>query len=322
MKISIIIPVLNREDSISRCLHSVMDQNYDNLEIVVVDNGSSDRTIDIVNNFKKRDQRIRLLHAKKLGVSSARNLGLSCSTGDYIMFLDSDDTIAPETIATLLKISVKNGYLIVKCNYKIENGNNIRIPSTLSGEFAIDDKFWKIFFSSHKLNQVWGQLIKREIVSDLKFDEEITMAEDYLFNYNLYKNVDKIYICDKNYYSYFYSEDGLNFNKNYKKVLKKISDILFVCRLLYVKSPRFKYEIMNRFINEIIPHISDAFTNKCFVFSDIEFLVDNNFYKESLENYFSKSISKRIVVLLLKLRQYRILKIIFFFRILCKRILR
>ena len=94
--VSVIIPAYNIEDYIGRCLDSIISQTYKNLEIIVVDDGSRDRTGEILDNYAKKDRRIKVIHKENGGVSSARNKGIEVAEGDYIGFIDGDDLIEPE----------------------------------------------------------------------------------------------------------------------------------------------------------------------------------------------------------------------------------
>lgn len=91
--VSIIIPVYNSEKYIDRCINSIVNQTYKDIEIILIDDGSSDRSIDIINNYVNKDNRIKVYTQKNAGPSSARNYGLDVSTGDYVMFVDADDYI-------------------------------------------------------------------------------------------------------------------------------------------------------------------------------------------------------------------------------------
>ena len=102
--VSVIIPAYNIEDYIGRCLDSVISQTYKNLEIIVVDDGSRDHTGEILDNYAKKDRRIKVIHKENGGVSSARNKGIEAAEGDYIGFIDGDDLIEPEMYKTLVDL--------------------------------------------------------------------------------------------------------------------------------------------------------------------------------------------------------------------------
>ena len=115
--VSVIIPAYNIEDYIGRCLDSVLSQTYKNLEILVVDDGSSDCTGEILDDYEKKDQRIRVIHKENGGVSSARNIGIEAATGDYIGFVDGDDLMEPEMYKTLVNLLKEENADIAHCGH-------------------------------------------------------------------------------------------------------------------------------------------------------------------------------------------------------------
>lgn len=117
--VSVIIPAYNIEKYIGRCLDSVLSQIYENLEIIIVDDGSSDGTGKILDDYEKRDSRIKVIHKENGGVSSARNKGLDMAVGDYIGFVDGDDIIAPEMYETLVKLLEEEDADIAHCGYQM-----------------------------------------------------------------------------------------------------------------------------------------------------------------------------------------------------------
>ena len=117
--VSVIIPAYNIERYISRCLDSIMAQTYNNLEIIVIDDGSKDQTAEILDDYQKRDSRIIVVHKENGGVSSARNNGLDIATGDYISFVDGDDLIESNMYEILVKILEKEKTDIAHCGYQM-----------------------------------------------------------------------------------------------------------------------------------------------------------------------------------------------------------
>jgi glycosyltransferase involved in cell wall biosynthesis len=170
--ISIIIPVYNVEPFLSICLQSVLLQDYENLEIIIINDGSTDASYKICESFSENDSRIKLINQKNLGLSAARNSGLKIAKGEWIIFLDSDDWIAPNFCSILLNLAQINNADIAVSNFVKVFDNKIAILSNL--------KSISIFFGLEILQQLytnlyiqfvvaWGKLIKKEIYNDLKF---------------------------------------------------------------------------------------------------------------------------------------------------------
>ena len=119
-KISIIVPVYNAEKYLVECLNSLVEQTYKNIEIILIDDGSIDNSAKICDEYAKKDERIKVVHQKNSGVSVARNNGLDMHTGDYVMFVDSDDWIELNTCEILINNIISNDKDILIYNYYLE----------------------------------------------------------------------------------------------------------------------------------------------------------------------------------------------------------
>ena len=145
-KVSIIIPVYNREEYLDRCISSMINQTFSNIEIILINDGSTDGSADICDSYAKKDSRIIVIHKPNGGVSSARNAGLEIMTGDYLCFCDSDDFFAPEMVEkTLKQILAENADMCTCNNYRnLEKHDRIYDPISLdlnnfdSGKFFAD----------------------------------------------------------------------------------------------------------------------------------------------------------------------------------------
>lgn len=193
MLVSIIVPVYDSEEYLERCLESCFRQDFTDLELIVVDDGSTDRSYEIASDLADKDSRLHLYHQDNSGASAARNKGLEVATGDYIMFVDSDDTIDEGMISSMLKV-LKNHNEVdviqtkVPSDFKSRNADRI-----YSGEESVRcllEGSW------------WGpycKLIRRSSISNLRFPDK-TISEDYLFNYMLFSQIDFLYYINKCYY--------------------------------------------------------------------------------------------------------------------------
>lgn len=117
-KISIIVPIYKVEIYLRKCVDSIVNQTYKNIEILLIDDGSPDNCGIICDEYAKKDERIKVIHKKNGGLSDARNYGIEASSGDYIMFVDSDDYISKDMCEILLKKALENNADIVSCNFK------------------------------------------------------------------------------------------------------------------------------------------------------------------------------------------------------------
>ena len=208
-KVSIIVPAYNVEQYIERCIHSLLTQTYDNIEIIVVDDHSTDRTFELLKNMEKNETRLKVYKNKKCGVSSARNFAIEKAVGKYIMFLDGDDEYKKEMVMNMYSaISMKNVQMAI-CNYtSVYNGekkeNSICFETGIVSlqEYLIKDAEYlhSIYFGA-----IWNKIYVSKLIKEksIKFNEDISLGEDSLFNIEYFKYVEKIYIIEENLYKYY-----------------------------------------------------------------------------------------------------------------------
>lgn len=125
-KISVIVPVYKTEQYLNRCVQSITDQTYKNLEIILVDDGSPDNCPEMCDQWAKKDERIKVIHKRNGGISSARNAGLDSATGDYIMFADSDDWMEPDMAEFLYRLIVKYDADISRCGFYFDDNGTLK----------------------------------------------------------------------------------------------------------------------------------------------------------------------------------------------------
>lgn len=176
--ISVIIPVYNVEDYLGRCLESVCNQTYKALEIILVDDGSSDDCPEICDSWAGRDRRIRVIHQENRGLSAARNAGLKICRGDYVIYIDSDDYILRDTMETLLYLLKKHEADVAVSTYR-KSGEEDKECFRLSGKIlAGKTQDMLEYLYSNYLWHSWAKLIKRRIAVQCPFDERL-IYEDY-----------------------------------------------------------------------------------------------------------------------------------------------
>lgn len=188
MKISVIIPVYNTEDRLKRCLDSVVAQTFKDFECIVVDDGSKDQSPQIIDEFAAKDSRFTAIHKPNGGVSSARNEGLKVSKGEWVVFLDSDDSIKPNHLEAMLSI-VEDGVDIIFTGYE----QNIEENKIAKGHqydrhvYHGKDRIAEFLDSTDVLNYMipWDRMYRRIVIKNhnLKFDTNLSLSEDRLFCY-------------------------------------------------------------------------------------------------------------------------------------------
>ena len=206
-KISVIIPVYNVKDYLERCIKSVVEQTYKNLEIIIIDDGSSDGSSEICDKLEKLDKRIKVVHKKNEGVSSARNLGVEYATGKYIGFVDSDDYVEKELFYTLYTNMIKYNAGISMCNYNIvttKRKNFFQHDEIKDNILCIDSKktFYNLLNKNYYKGFLFNKLFKTEIVKKIKFDNSVYMCEDLLFVAKYAEQCDKFTFYNVPLYNY------------------------------------------------------------------------------------------------------------------------
>ena len=204
--ISIIVPVYNVKKYLTSCLDSIKNQSYRTLEVILIDDGSTDGSSDICDYYKEQDPRFIVFHNSNQGVSSARNDGLSHVNGDWVMFLDSDDLLTPNALEAMLRQADVQNADIVGCSFSYFYGNGIELPflDNHVNSSIIDCDCRAIVHDMliypEKVRQYyptclvpWGKIIKKEIIdkTNLCFDNRLFLHEDALFNSRLFLNCKK-----------------------------------------------------------------------------------------------------------------------------------
>lgn len=183
--VSVIVPIYNMEKHLDRCLESILGQTYENLEVLLIDDGSTDGSLEIMNAYARRDSRVRVFHKENGGVSSARNLGLKNMQGEYCIFVDPDDCVVDVYVEWLLAALVETGADIAICNATAvppSFQNNLRVVGHKGGP-AIetiplsDYELWGE--KSHAV--CWGAVYSKELLGQLLFDTSLAVGEDSLF---------------------------------------------------------------------------------------------------------------------------------------------
>lgn len=200
--VSIIIPAYNVENYIERCLVSVLEQTYNQLEIIIVDDGSSDGTYKKCENFANADSRIQLYSQKNAGVSSARNYGLNKAQGDYICFVDADDYVSSIYVEVMLQDikSTNSEISITMCQRNTEPVD--KNTNTSVEVWNYKETLLNLLTRDIYANGVVGKLFKKQVIEDLYFDTCLRIGEDKLFVYSAIDKCNKVVFHDINLYCY------------------------------------------------------------------------------------------------------------------------
>lgn len=232
MLISIIIPIYKVEQYLARCIDSIINQTYSNLQIILVDDGSPDNCPEICDEYTAKDSRIEVIHQQNSGVSNARNNGLKIAKGEYILFIDSDDYIAPDMCEKMLLLAEQEQADIVVCNmtYTYPHKPNFTPVPVLKQPYTQDSSEQALILAiterSFGDTCVCNKLFKKHLLADFKFKENVR-SEDFFATCILFPKATKIVYIPQSFYYYFQNPKGVTLQRNLKPRIDSYNAIKF-----------------------------------------------------------------------------------------------
>ena len=229
--VSVIIPVYNVEPYLRKCVDSVIKQTYENIEIILIDDGSTDRSGSICDEYKVNDKRITVIHQNNSGLSIARNVGINNCKGDYICFIDSDDFVLPEFVETLLNMCLKNNTLLSVCCMKSVYDNPKKNHKTyeLKDEILSNEEF-----IDKEIDVACAKLYKSELFSDIRFPPKKIHEDSFTYAQLAYKSP-LISTTSKSLYMYYQHPQGRLSNSS-KRTFDAEEAFLYTVKFLYEKN--------------------------------------------------------------------------------------
>ena len=212
--VSIITPVYNSQSYLSPCVDSILSQSYGNIELLLIDDGSSDASGSICDSYAKKDTRVKVIHQANSGVSAARNRGLATASGDYILFVDSDDTIHSTMVAELLEKAIDSETVVI-CSitsHTHELGSCGNFTNTLQHKDAILELLYMKTFD----NGPCAKLIPAKLAGSATFNPKIAFAEDLDYIYHVLQRSDRVVFTNKRLY-YYRKTPGSAINKPFSE---------------------------------------------------------------------------------------------------------
>lgn len=315
-KISIIVPAYNSAATIDRCIKSIIYQTFKEWELIIVDNGSIDATADAVNSLSSNDSRIILLSENNKGVSNARNRGLDAAKGEYICFIDSDDTIEPDYLEQLFGYS-KND--LVVCGYYVDtifgDGNKVKsedyIPNFLKWDTLLSKDTLYTTFANGFIHICCNKLFKRSIIENfnLRF-ERYPVNEDYIFIMSYLLHSNSICVLNKPLYHWIRVENtatGVNsipqnllqiYNESHTLTRKFFQDNSVADNIAFYSYEMIVYKYYDAFSQD---RISKGEMN-----DKLKELCSNSLVQNSFKSYAPVSKTNKLLVKLLAKGHYRI----------------
>lgn len=310
--VSVIVPVYNGEQYLRECINSICNQSYKELEIIIINDGSNDNTSKIARQIKNEDNRVIYVEHENKGVSYSRNKGLDLATGEYIVFVDCDDTVEKEYIELLLNKITKNNLDIVSCGYTdISIYGTIKLNDFYMGNSILNkDEFINNIFKGIG-GTLWGKIFKAEIINKnkIRLKNNIFMCEDMLFVLQ-YAMKSKVFgAIEESLYNYNRKNENsvsskINFKyfNNLVDVMKEIEKIL--------NENKYDRQFIDYILSERIKKLSLSFSimqhDKRHRYSrrekidNINFIFENDYFKKYKDTFDSINIIEQILIKFIK----------------------
>ena len=311
--ISVVIPVYNAAPYLPKCINSLLQQTYQNLEIILIDDGGTDHSPMLCDQYSQEDERIISIHISNSGVSAARNVGIAHCHGDYLMFLDADDWIEPETcrmaLASALEFRADVVFWPFCCEYTDDGKNSVPKPLFLSEDHYFDEKetrdlyrlyvgpfgpYLKKPYLQDRLSPVWGKLYRAPLIKEygLRFvDISKIGSEDTLFNIEVFSNVHRaVYL--NHYWHHYRKSSGGTLTAAYKPGLTDCFFRLFEHIRAHLKenneSAVFYTALNNRIVLSLIGLGQNEVRNHTELkrsIAAIRSIITNSVYREAMADF-------------------------------------
>jgi len=245
--ISVIIPIYNSEKYLAKCIESILSQTFKNFELILINDGSKDNSLDICNKYKNRDKRISIINSVNKGVSNARNLGIEKSKGEWIIFCDSDDWVENTWLESYVKY-FNSGVDIIFQGYILENESGEIISIIKHNTNNLNSTISKIIYleQSDMIGYSWIKIFKRELIIsyNIRFDVSISHSEDLIFTLDyLSKSTCNIAIAPMTNYHYVrHSGSLISKSYSYNNIAKRLNKVYNARKKLCSKYSDLSYE--------------------------------------------------------------------------------
>jgi glycosyltransferase involved in cell wall biosynthesis len=317
---SVIVPIYNAAGSLKKCIDSIKDQTYHELEIILINDGSTDGSLAICNGFKADDNRIIIADQVNSGTSAAKNKGIDSSHGDYVMFIDADDYVERDAVERLYKVLADSGSDMVIFGYNrydiIKGSEQITEVSFENKVYTgrIDAPDFVKLYKMPMLNQNWNKVYDLHMIksSGIYFRDEMSLGEDLLFNLDVLKNCKKISIIKDILYNFMCYNPG-SLSKRYR------DDFFEIQQMLFHKIKGFMLdsyddglmrgstdELEDQYLQTVISYISkiSGYRNNSFIekYRKISKIVSDKEIQEIAADVKTGSIKKRLLIYLIRIR--------------------
>lgn len=325
-KVSIIVPVYNSEKYIEKCVNSIINQTYNNIEIILVNDGSKDNSLGLCKYLSSKYENVKYINQDNSGPSDARNAGIDVSSGEFIQFVDADDYIDSDMVSTLVNKKIDNNSDLVICGYKVVYKNNDQEINNYNNIVGVSDiltkkeflKCFHYFFVNFFINSPCNKLYSSSIIKEnkLKFNNSISLGEDLLFNLEYLRYCNMISIEHNCYYNYVQINSTSLTKKSYTNkaeiqnlLFKNVRDFL-EANDAYIGENKYniEYFYLETMFNALTELYKSEYNLKPYeIKHKLKEIANYNQIKKALPYYRDTSINRNIIYLLVKYKQIFIL---------------
>lgn len=313
--ISVIVPVYNAERYIKRCIESILSQTFRDFELILIDDGSKDKSGEICDKYATEDERVKVIHKENGGVSKARNTGLDIASGKYVEMVDADDYLSKDTLEKLYKRAEDNNSDVVVFGIRNICGDLIRQTDVYDGDCTLEQFLTKFedYVSNAILGASWNKLYKKEIIGDIRYNENLKYNEDTHFNFDVLSNCKTVSAQSWVWYNY------VNDNPD-SATKKRIENLFDVYLMTYKKATEFlkksgmyeyneqaeKSYFINQVTNAIIKIVSDSQMSRKEKIQEIRLIIENEDVSEAVKKAKPQNAYKEMIINNIKSRRPRI----------------
>lgn len=227
MEVSIIVPIYNAEKTLCRCIDSILNQEYKNFELILVNDGSTDGSGKICDEYRMKDERVKVFHQQNRGVSCARNRGIDMAEGKYLQFVDADDWLTADATMLLAGAMEMQGCDLVITDFYRTVGKRVSHKGDIETDGALTREEFADFMMEHPADfyygVLWNKLFRMDIVEKyhLRMEENVSWCEDFLFNLQYISHIERIFALQVPVYYYVKTKgslasQGMNISKTIK----------------------------------------------------------------------------------------------------------
>lgn len=327
--VSIIVPVFNAEKYLSECIESILLQSYENIEVLLVNDGSQDKSGKICEEYAVKDSRIKTLHQDNMGPSAARNKGIHHSKGMFLQFADADDQLEPSMVEKL--VNHKSKADLVLCGYKAVNDTEKKriveeVSPSRQGYYLMEEfmKFFSELFKKNLINSPCNKLYDANIVKNhmIKFDTDIRQGEDLLFNIKYLQFCSEINIINNSLYLYIKTNNSTSLTKKYKvhyfdnrlKILNELSKLVTKYQNIVPENKELIYEVSTDYLVLSLSNIYNYDSRRSWKKKkkEINNIINSNWVQKNIHNFKISNLQEKLVIFLVKRQFYNGMHIYFF----------